>query len=125
MESKQAISALEALAHDSRLAIFRALVQAGPGGLTPSVLSEDLGLPPPTLSFHLAQLKQAELVSVTRNGRSLSYAAMYGTMNGLISYLTENCCAGSSCARASCAPIKQSQRKERSHEAPSRPRRRA
>ena len=125
MESKQIISALEALAHDSRLAIFRALVQAGPAGLTPSVLSDMLALPAPTLSFHLTQLKQADLVSVTRNGRSLTYCAMYGTMNGLVGFLTENCCAGSACAPASRDPIKQTQRKEKTNEAPARSRRRA
>lgn len=125
MESRQVITALEALAHDSRLAVFRALVQAGPAGMTPTSLSEALELPAPTLSFHLAQLRNANLVSVTRNGRSLSYAAMYETMNGLIGYLTENCCAGSACAPASCAPAKENQRKEKRHEAPSRARRRA
>jgi ArsR family transcriptional regulator len=125
MESKQVISALEALAQESRLAIFRALVQAGPAGLTPSHLSEELELPPPTLSFHLAQLRHAGLVAVTRNGRSLTYVAAYETMNGLIAFLTENCCAGSACAPSACAPSKSSQSKEKSHEAPARSRRRA
>ena len=128
MEAKHVIAALEALAQENRLAIFRALVQAGPPGLTPSRLSEDLDLAAPTLSFHLAQLRHAGLVSVTRNGRSLSYAAAYDAMNGLIQFLTENCCAGASCAPASCAPKKQAsktQSKEKSHEAPARPRRRA
>jgi DNA-binding transcriptional ArsR family regulator len=124
MESKQVISALEALAHDSRLAVFRALVQAGPAGLTPSALSEALDLPPPTLSFHLSQLRHANLVAVTRNGRSLTYVAAYETMNGLVQYLTENCCAGSACAPSVCAPSK-SRAKEKAHEAPSRSRRRA
>jgi len=125
MESKQIISALEALAQESRLAIFRALVQAGPAGLTPSALSEALELPAPTLSFHLAQLRHASLVDATRNGRSLTYVARYETMNGLIGYLTENCCAGSQCVPSVCAPSKNSERKEKTDEAPSRPRRRA
>src|SRR5262245_8044293 len=98
MESKQVISALEALAQEHRLAVFRALVQAGPSGLTPSRMSDTLEIPAPTLSFHLAQLKHAGLVTVTRQGRSLTYVAAYDTMSGLIEFLTENCCAGSACA---------------------------
>jgi DNA-binding transcriptional ArsR family regulator len=126
MKSTQIIAALEALAQESRLAIFRALVQAGPDGLTPSRLSEALDLPAPTLSFHLAQLRHADLVTVTRDGRSLIYAAAYETMNGVIGFLTENCCAGSACAPASCAPAKSTtSSKERSHETPARSRRRA
>jgi len=94
MKSNQAIKALEALAQESRLAVFRALVQAGPDGLTPSKLSADLDLPAPTLSFHLAQLRHASLVTVTRDGRSLAYAAAYPAMAELVAFLTENCCAG-------------------------------
>lgn len=124
MESTHVIAALEALAQESRLAVFRALVQAGPQGLSPSHLSETLDVPAPTLSFHLAQLKHAGLVSVTRQGRSLTYVAAYETMNGLIEFLTENCCAGSACAPASCAP-KSTARKEKQHETPPRSRRRA
>lgn len=125
MKSDQVISALEALAQESRLAIFRALVQAGPQGLTPTFLSEKLDLPPPTLSFHLAQLRHAGLVSVTRDGRSLSYAAAYGAMRQVIDFLTENCCADAACAPASCAPFKSNQPKEKAHETPARSRRRA
>lgn len=123
MESNQVIFALEALAQEHRLAIFRALVQAGPPGLTPSRLSEALDIPAPTLSFHLAQLKHARLVTVTRDGRSLIYVAAYDTMNGLIQFLTENCCAGAGCAPASCAPSRPA--KEKAHETPARSRRRA
>lgn len=100
MEQTHVISALEALAQEHRLAVFRALVQAGPEGLTPSRLSETLDIPAPTLSFHLAQLKRAGLVTVTRDGRSLIYAAAYQTMTGLIAFLTENCCGGAACAPA-------------------------
>ena len=124
MKSIQVISALEALAQEHRLAVFRALVQAGSAGITPTRISEALNLPAPTLSFHLAQLKRAALVTVTRQGRSLTYVAAYDTMNGLIEFLTENCCAGSACAPASCAP-KSRQRTEKSHEVPARSRRRA
>lgn len=123
MESIQVVSALEALAQEHRLAVFRALVQAGPPGLTPSHIAEELDIPAPTLSFHLAQLKHAGLVTVTRQGRSLIYVAAFDTMNGLIAFLTENCCAGASCAPASCAPMKPA--KEKSREASARPGRRA
>lgn len=122
MESKQVISALEALAQEHRLAVFRALVQAGPPGLTPTYISETLDIPAPTLSFHLAQLKHAGLVTATRQGRSLIYVAAYDTMTGLIQFLTENCCAGAGCAPGACAPSKP---KEKSHETPARARRRA
>ena len=106
MEAQQIIKALEALAQESRLAAFRALVKAGPPGLTPSVLSDKLDLPAPTLSFHLAQLRHAGLVNVTRDGRSLIYVANYDAMSGVIGFLTENCCADAGCAPASCKPSK-------------------
>jgi DNA-binding transcriptional ArsR family regulator len=124
MKSDQVISALEALAQENRLAIFRALVQAGPDGLKPTYLSEKLDLPAPTLSFHLAQLRHAGLVTVTRDGRSLIYAAAYDAMRQVIDFLTENCCTGSACAPASCSP-KPKETKEKAHEAPARARRRA
>lgn len=111
MEAIEIISALEALAQEHRLSVFRALVQAGPSGLTPSHLSDALEIPAPTLSFHLAQLKRAGLVTVTRQGRSLTYVAAYDTMNGLIAFLTENCCAGS-CAPSACAPMKKAKDKQ-------------
>jgi ArsR family transcriptional regulator, arsenate/arsenite/antimonite-responsive transcriptional repressor len=123
MESTQVISALEALAQEHRLSVFRALVQAGPQGLTPSHLSDTLDIPAPTLSFHLAQLKRANLVTVTRQGRSLTYVAAYGTMTGLVAFLTENCCGGAACAPAACAPAPRS--KEKTHETSARARRRA
>lgn len=122
MESIQVIAALEALAQEHRLSVFRALVQAGPQGLTPTHLSDALDIPAPTLSFHLAQLKRAGLVTVTRQGRSLTYVAAYGTMTGLIAFLTENCCAGS-CAPSACVPMKKA--KEKQLETPPRSRRRA
>lgn len=117
MESKTVISALEALAQEHRLAVFRALVQAGRGGLTPSHLSDTLDLPAPTLSFHLAQLKHAGLITVIREGRSLIYSADYDAMRGVIDFLTENCCAGATCAAT--------KPKEKSHETATRARRRA
>jgi DNA-binding transcriptional ArsR family regulator len=103
MKAKIAVAALSALAQENRLAVFRSLVQAGPSGLRPSELSDTLGVAGPTLSFHLAQLRHAGLVNVTREGRSLHYAANFNAMNGLIGFLTENCCAGDG---AACSPVK-------------------
>lgn len=102
MEIKRAVDALAALAQGTRLAIFRALVQRGPEGLPAGAIAAQLDLPGPTLSFHLAQLKRAGLVSCQRDGRSLIYAADYTTIEGLVTYLTENCCGRgvSTCAPA-------------------------
>jgi ArsR family transcriptional regulator, arsenate/arsenite/antimonite-responsive transcriptional repressor len=95
MEKSDAIAALAALAQGSRLDIFRLLVQAGPEGLAAGQIGERLGgMPSATLSFHLSQLRHAGLVTFRREGRSLIYAAEYAAMNGLLSYLTENCCRG-------------------------------
>lgn len=100
MESIDAIRALAALAQDSRLEIFRLLVRTGASGLAAGRIAERCRLPAPTLSFHLAQLKQAGLVAARREGRSLIYAADYAAMNGLLAYLTENCCQGQAAACA-------------------------
>jgi DNA-binding transcriptional ArsR family regulator len=94
MEKKDAIAALAALAQDTRLDVFRLLVQAGPGGLPAGRIGERLDLPSATLSFHLSQLRHAGLVTFRRDGRSLIYAAEHAAMNGLLAYLTENCCQG-------------------------------
>ncbi len=94
MEKSNAIAALAALAQDNRLDACRLLVQAGPDGLPAGQVAAALGLPPNTLSFHLDRLRQASLVTVRREGRSMIYAARYDTMRELISYLTENCCTG-------------------------------
>lgn len=100
MDNKEVIAALNALAQESRLAVFRLLVQAGPEGMAATRIAEQLGIPPSSLSFHLKELTHAGLVSPTKAGRSLIYAASFGTMNGLIDFLTENCCGGSACAPA-------------------------
>lgn len=92
MEKTAALAALAALAQESRLDIYRLLVQAGPEGLPAGQIAERLGLPSATLAFHLKELKTAGLAACTRNGRSLIYAAEYPTMNALLFYLTENCC---------------------------------
>src|SRR3954454_4007498 len=105
MEKDDAITALAALAQESRLDVFRLLVQAGPAGLAAGVVAEKLSLAPNTLSFHLDRLRTAGLISVKREGRSLIYAARYETMNSLLAYLTKNCCGGvTQCAPAACAP---------------------
>lgn len=98
MEKAEAIGALAALAQDTRLDIYRLLVQAGAAGLPAGQISERLRLPPATLAFHLKELKNANLASCTRNGRSLIYAAAYPTMNALLEYLTANCCEGNPAA---------------------------
>lgn len=98
MEQDDVIRALAALAHPLRLQVFRALVVAGPSGLTPGVMSEGLGTVPTTLSFHLKELMGAGLVTQERVSRHLVYRAAYDRMNGVIGFLTENCCAGESCA---------------------------
>ena len=94
MDKPDVIDALAALAQETRLDIYRLLVQAGPPGLAAGRIGERLDLPGATLSFHLAQLRHAGLVTQRRESRSLIYAAHYPTMNGLVAYLTENCCRG-------------------------------
>ena len=94
MEKTAAIAALGALAQESRLDVFRLLVQAGAEGMPAGQIGERLALPSATLSFHLNQLRHAGLVTFRREGRSLIYAAEYAAMNALLAYLTENCCQG-------------------------------
>jgi ArsR family transcriptional regulator, arsenate/arsenite/antimonite-responsive transcriptional repressor len=94
MDKSDAIAALAALAQGTRLDVFRLLVQAGSNGLPAGQIAERLGLPSATLSFHLNQLRHAGLVTFRRESRSLIYAAEYAAMNGLLAYLTENCCQG-------------------------------
>ncbi len=97
MKELDAVRCLAALAQEVRLRVFRALVIAGSGGLTPGILAEQLEVPPNTLSFHLKELAHAGLVSQERQGRNLIYRASFETMNDLLSYLTENCCQGVTC----------------------------
>ncbi|HXP05406.1 MAG TPA: helix-turn-helix domain-containing protein [Stellaceae bacterium] len=103
MEKKAAIGALGALAQETRLDLYRLLVTVGPQGLPAGVVAERLGVLPASLSFHLAQLVHAGLITQRRLGRHLIYSAEYGAMNELLAYLTENCCQGASCAPA-CDP---------------------
>jgi ArsR family transcriptional regulator len=105
MQADQTIRALGALAQEHRLAAFRLLVQAGPDGMAAGALSDALDVPPSSMSFHLAQLQNAGLISQRRQSRSLIYSADYAAMNGLMAYLLDNCCGGAACAPdAICAP---------------------
>lgn len=109
MESTTALDAFSALSNDTRLGIFRLLVQAGPGGRAAGEIADALGVPASSLSFHLAHLTRAHLISQRRESRSLIYAANFDTMNALIAFMTENCCGG-----ASCAPVAQPKKRKAS-----------
>jgi DNA-binding transcriptional ArsR family regulator len=102
MEKTDAVAALAALAQDNRLDVFRLLVQAGPEGMPAGAVAAALKLAPNTLTFHFDRLRQAGLVTVRRDGRSMIYAARFETMNNLLGFLTENCCGG---APEKCAPV--------------------
>ncbi|HEB3534765.1 ArsR/SmtB family transcription factor [Burkholderia cenocepacia] len=105
METTQTIAALAALAHESRLAVFRALVQAGPQGMPAGRIATLLDVLPSSLSFHLKELAHAQLVTSRQEGRFVFYCANFDTMNGLLGYLTENCCGGNPCSPVSvCSP---------------------
>jgi DNA-binding transcriptional ArsR family regulator len=107
MDTEHVIAALGALAQGNRLAIFRLLVERGPEGLPAGTIADRLRIPASSLSFHLAQLTRAGLIRQRRVSRSLIYSADFAAMNGLVGYLTENCCGGSraaDCADAGCTP---------------------
>ncbi|MGZ3158025.1 MAG: ArsR/SmtB family transcription factor [Burkholderiaceae bacterium] len=97
MDKKEVLSALGGLAQESRLAIFRLLIQSGPEGLAASKIGEQLGIPASSLSFHLKELSHADLVISRQESRFVIYTANFKTMNGLIQFLTENCCGGNPC----------------------------
>jgi ArsR family transcriptional regulator, arsenate/arsenite/antimonite-responsive transcriptional repressor len=101
MNAKQAVDALAALAHEHRLSVYRMLVQAGPEGLNAGTIASKLKIPPSSLTFHMQNLHRAGLVTQERRSREVIYAADFDSMNALVGYLTENCCAGS---ESSCAP---------------------
>lgn len=100
MDNKLAVIQLASIAQEARLDIFRMLVQAGSKGLSAGLVAEQLKIPASTLSFHLKELSRAGLLNSRQEGRFVYYIANYGAMNGLLAYLTENCCAG----EASCCP---------------------
>ncbi|WP_269533667.1 helix-turn-helix transcriptional regulator [Chitinimonas sp. BJYL2] len=97
MENKTAVNLLGALAQETRLAIFRLLVQQGPNGLPAGKIGEQLDLAPATLSFHLKELSHAGLAQARQEGRFIYYSADFAAINALLGFLTENCCAGSQC----------------------------
>lgn len=105
MNTKDAIAALGALAQESRLATFRLLVRAGPEGLAASKIAETLGVPPSSMSFHLKELTHAGLIVPRQESRFVIYSANFDKMNGLLAFLTENCCDGNPCSPvgAACA----------------------
>jgi DNA-binding transcriptional ArsR family regulator len=96
MKKRDALAALAALAQDNRLDVYRLLVQAGPEGMSAGSVASALKLAPNTLTFHFDRMRDAGLVTVRREGRSMIYAARFDTMNALLGYLTENCCQGRS-----------------------------
>lgn len=104
METKQAIQALSALAQETRLGIFRLLVQAGPDGMAAGQIGEKLDLAPATLSFHLAGLTRAGLAQSRQDGRFVIYSADFQAVNALVGYLSENCCGGLACAPSTGEP---------------------
>ena len=110
MKTYEVIKALAALAQETRIGIYRLLVEQGPEGLPASVLAEKLDLPNATFSFHVKELSQAGLVTARQSGRFIYYSANYLAMNALVAYLTENCCSGNACGVGP-APIKSPRRK--------------
>ena len=115
MKKSAAVAALAALAQENRLDVYRLLVQAGPEGMAAGSVASTLKIAPNTLTFHFDRLREAGLVAVRRDGRSMIYAAQYDAMNGLIGYLTENCCQGSveQCAPIACQRTPSARRKEK------------
>jgi DNA-binding transcriptional ArsR family regulator len=111
VKASAAIDALAALAQGHRLALFRLLVQAGDRGMAAGAIAEALSVPNSSLSFHLAQLRNAGLILQERQHRSLIYRANYPAMNALVGYLMENCCAGAECAPATACETSAQERK--------------
>lgn len=106
MNTRQAIGAFGAIAHDNRLAVYRLLVKRGPAGLAAGVLAERLGVAPSSLTFHLQALLRAGLLRRQRSGRQLIYSADFAAMNALVAFLTDNCCVeDAGAAGQCCAPV--------------------
>ncbi len=105
MKAAAAVNALNALAHDHRLAVFRLLVEAGPEGLSAGTIAEKLGLAPSSLTFHTQALQRAGMIGYRRVSRQVFYAADFESMNALVGYLTENCCGGGQACGPVCQPV--------------------
>lgn len=106
MESSNAVLALAALAQETRLAVYRLLVEHAPEGLPAGQIADRLGLPAPTLSFHLKEMWRAGLIAPRQDGRFVWYRADLAAMNALVGYLTENCCRASATCDPSCGPTR-------------------
>jgi DNA-binding transcriptional ArsR family regulator len=113
MKTTQAVDKLAALAQESRLAIFRLLVEAGPEGMNAGAIAAALDIPPATLSFHVAQLARAGLAAARQEGRFVFYAANYAAMDELIAFLTDNCCQGGQCLPKTAAAATTAKRRAR------------
>jgi len=123
LDSRAIVGSLGALAQETRLALFRMLVAAGPSGLSAGLIAERLGVPPSSLSFHLRILMSAGLINQRRLGRQIIYAGDFAAMNALVGYLTENCCGGEICVPV-CNPGNALARKQAGRAAPAKARRR-
>lgn len=118
MNSKQAVEALGALAHEARLGVYRLLVEAGPEGLNAGTIASRLKMPPSSMTFHLQNLHRAGLITQERRSREVIYAAAFNAMNGLVGFLTENCCGGNaSPCGTQCAPAIESKKTKKSSRA--------
>lgn len=104
MKQAQVVIALNALAHDYRLAVYRLLVERGPEGLSAGAIAQKIGLAPSSLTFHVQALQRAGLITQRRASRQLFYAADFDSMNALVDYLTKNCCGGAQSCAPNCAP---------------------
>jgi ArsR family transcriptional regulator len=111
-----AVASLSALAHAHRLGAYRLLVEAGPAGLNAGSIAGRLALPSSSLTFHLQHLQRAGLITQTRRGRELLYAADFAVMRTLVDYLTENCCRGAALSGAACAPARHARRAKRARQ---------
>jgi len=114
MKNADAVAALAALAQENRLDVFRLRVQVGPDGMAAGAVANALKLAPNTLTFHFDRLRDAGLVTVRRDGRSMIYAARFEAMSSLLGFLTENCCQGAveTCAPVTCKPVRKKREKE-------------
>ena len=110
LKTNDAIKSLAALSQETRLGIYRILVQQGPEGLSVGAIAEKMGVNGATLSFHLKELANADMIAARQEGRFVFYTANYATMNGLLAYLTENCCQGQGCL-VDCKPTAPARRK--------------